>query len=623
MTTMPDAPAEGASTERQTRRTLLVLGILLAGLVAMYLGLVAASGDGLPRGTSVLGVPVGGQSEAQATVTLEQELGPRAEAPVTVVVADETLTIAPADAGLGFDAAATVEGLSGRVWDPRVLIRQFLGGPDLDPVVTVDEAVLGETIAGIAADADDPPVEPTIAFRGATPNLNPGTEGQVLDQAASVAAVSEAYLVSEEPVTLPVLVAPPSVSSEAADAALESARVAVSAPVTVIVGDTTAAIPPTAIAEALTYEPEGGALEPRLDGDVLRDSIRAEIAGVESPGRDATWDVSSGKPVIVPSRTGRGVNPDTLAEDALTVLGETEAPSRVVVARIGVIQPDLTTAQAKELGVVEKVSSFTQYFPYAAYRRQNIGQAAEYVDGTLLRPGQVFSLNKTIKERTPANGYTTGFVVGPGGIFREDLGGGVSTSATTIWTAAFFAGLQRVETRAHSIYISRYQAGLEATVAWGVFDMRFRNNTRNGVLITTTMRDTSLTVTMWGTKRYDEIRDVSSPRRNIRPFTVVYEDSPECRAQSGVEGFTIDVFRVFIRGGEEVKRERITTTYRPSPTVRCGVDPATKPSKSPSTSPSKSPSKPPSTSPSTSPKPSPSTSGTAAAPKPSPTASSS
>jgi vancomycin resistance protein YoaR len=528
---------------------------------------------------------------------------------VVVVVDGETLTIAPADAGLAFDAEATVAGLSGRVWNPVVLVRQFLGGPQIDPVVVVDDAVLGETIAGIAAETDEPAVEPAIEFRGTDPSLNPGVAGQVLDQAASVEAVSAAYLVSQDPVTLPVVVAEPAVDEEAAETTLVAARVAVSAPVSVTVGDTTASIPPAAIAEALTYESVDGALVASLDGDVLRDAIRDEIASVESPGRDATWDVSSGKPVVVPSRTGRGVNPDALAEDVLGVLEESAPASRVVVARIGIIEPDLTTEQAEQLGVVEKMSSFTQNFPYAAYRSQNIGQAAEYIDGTLLRPGEIFSLNKTIKERTPANGYTTGFVVGPGGIFREDLGGGVSASATTVWTAAFFAGLQRVETRAHSIYISRYQAGLEATVAWGSFDMRFKNNTKNGVLITTVMRDTSLTVTMWGTKRYDEIRDESSPRRNIRPFTVVYEDSPECRPQSGVQGFTIDVFRVFIDDGEEVKREKITTTYRPSPTVRCGVDPATKPKPSPSKSgtaspkpsgtakPSPAPSKPSSTSP--------------------------
>ncbi len=59
-----------------------------------------------------------------------------------------------------------------------------------------------------------------------------------------------------------------------------------------------------------------------------------------------------------------------------------------------------------------------------------------------------------------------GTIIGPGGVFEEALGGGVSAATTAVWTAAFFAGMERVSTRAHSVYISRYQLGLEATVAW-------------------------------------------------------------------------------------------------------------------------------------------------------------
>jgi vancomycin resistance protein YoaR len=311
---------------------------------------------------------------------------------------------------------------------------------------------------------------------------------------------------------------------------------------------------------------------------------------VETPGRDASFAIVSGRPVVVPSKVGRGVNPDLLARDVLAALGTGRGGGRAVSAEIGAIEPKLTTSQARALGVTEQLSSFTQRFPYAAYRVQNIGTAAERVDGTLLLPGQTFSLNDTIGERTPGNGYTKGFVIGPGGVFKEDLGGGVSTSATTIWTAAFYAGLQRVQTQAHSIWIPRYRAGLEATVAWGSFDMRFRNDTPHAVYVTTIMRNTSLTVQMWGTKVYDEVRAVSSARYAVTPPPATrYDPTPTCHAQSGQPGFTIDVYRVFVRGGAEVKREKITTRYRPSPTVVCKPDPASA-SPSPSTSGSTAPS---------------------------------
>jgi vancomycin resistance protein YoaR len=235
---------------------------------------------------------------------------------------------------------------------------------------------------------------------------------------------------------------------------------------------------------------------------------------------------------------------------------------------------------------------------------QNIGTAAKRVNGTLLLPGETFSLNDTIGERTPGNGYTKGFVIGPGGVFKEDLGGGVSTSATTVWTAAFYAGLQRVQTQAHSIWIPRYRAGLEATVAWGSFDMKFRNDTPHAVYITTIMKNTSLTVQMWGTKVYDEIRAVSSPRYDVvPPSTTRYDPTPTCHAQTGEQGFSIDVYRVFVKAGAEVKREKITTRYRPSPSVVCKPDPA---SASPTPAATASTTPTPSASVTVSPKPSPS-----------------
>jgi vancomycin resistance protein YoaR len=253
----------------------------------------------------------------------------------------------------------------------------------------------------------------------------------------------------------------------------------------------------------------------------------------------------------------------------------------VVTVPVGTREPSLTTEQAKALGVKERLSTFTQNFPYAPYRVQNIGEAARRVNGTLLMPGETFSLNDTIKERTEENGYTEGFVVGAGGVFDEALGGGVSAAATTVWTGAFFAGMERVQTIAHSIYISRYQPGLEATVAWGIFDMKFRNDTPNAVFITAGTTNSSMTVSFWGTKEYDDITAEFGARKSIVPYEKIYDESEDCLGQNGVDGFTITVDRVFYKDGEEVEREPITTRYKPAPDVTCGPKPDKKPGKNP------------------------------------------
>ena len=171
----------------------------------------------------------------------------------------------------------------------------------------------------------------------------------------------------------------------------------------------------------------------------------------------------------------------------------------------------------------------------------NIGRASELINGTLVLPGETFSLNETVGERTAENGFVKGFIIG-GGQFREDFGGGVSQVATTTFNAVFFAGLEDVEHKPHSFYISRYPAGREATVAWPTVDLKFRNDAETGVLMQYIHTPGEITVRFWGTKAYDEIRSVSSERYTTRPDDEI-EDSEECVDQAPVSGFDITVTR--------------------------------------------------------------------------------
>ncbi len=210
-------------------------------------------------------------------------------------------------------------------------------------------------------------------------------------------------------------------------------------------------------------------------------------------------------------------------------------------------------------------------FPYAAYRKRNIGTAARFVDGTLLEPGEVFSMNDAARERTEGNGYVVGRIIHDGRL-REDLGGGVSTIATAVWDAAFHAGLERVEQRAHSFHIAHYKPGLEATVAYGRLDLRFRNDSPYGVYLTAKSTGTSVTVTMWSTKQYD-VEAVFGPRYDVVPYEVVYDPEPGCVEQDGAEGFAIDVTRIFRKDGVEVRRETLHTHYNPAAEIHCEEKP--------------------------------------------------
>ncbi len=309
-----------------------------------------------------------------------------------------------------------------------------------------------------------------------------------------------------------------------------------------------------------------------LDGEELHDLLESELDGIERPGRDASFKIKGGKPVVVPAKTGRSVDSEDLSTAVLAVLPGTTPQTRTAVVALSTSQPDLTTAEAKALNITEKLSSFLQAFPPAPYRYQNVGEAARRLNGTILEPGDTFSMNDTVKERTRANGYTEGFIIS-GGRFREELGGGVSIITTATWTAGFYAGLERVEQHPHGLYISRYQAGLEATVAWGLLDLKMRNDTGNGVLITATRYNDGVRIEMWGTKKWDDVTATFTERRNYTNFQTIYDDGDRCVPSEGVRGFSIAVTRRRINNGKSESTETWPTTYKPTPNVICGPTP--------------------------------------------------
>ena len=554
-------------------RKLILIGLaVIAIVIALYVAAIIVTGNGVRAGTTVNGVNIGGLSREEAIATLDDSVGKIAAKPLKVKAGDQQLVVDPIEAGLTFDAAATVEQASGRTLNPLMMIGSLAGTHALNPVIAVDSAKLDSQVAQLAGTIDVPPIEPTISVTRSGTKVQAGKPGLALDQPAIAAQLTDAFMLPRKPIAAPIITAEPNISKAAVQEATDLARTAVSAPVQVDAAGTIASIRPGAIAQALNFTAEGDRFVPSLDGAVLHQAIGRQLEGVETTGRNATFEIVKGKPVVVPSVVGNGVSDEELSSKVLTVIGNPE-PNRTVAVTMGVRDPELTTAQAEALGVTERISTFTQKFPYAAYRVQNIGQAAKYVNGTLLLPGETFSLNDTIKERTEKNGYTVGFLIGPGGIFAEDFGGGVSASATTVWTGAFFAGMEPKQVQAHSIYISRYQAGLEATVGWGLFDMSFTNTSPYGVFITTKITNTSMSVSFWSTKVYDEIKAEFGPRTNIKPFATIYDKSEKCLGQGGSEGFDIDVDRVFYQDGAEVKRETISTAYRPAPEVICGKKP--------------------------------------------------
>lgn len=578
---MTDLPFKEKTTDRR------VITLLLAGLLVLFGGLYVAgylvTSDKVPRGTTVAGVDIGGLRPAGAITTLEDGLAPRVAEPIVVAADGRRASLRPARAGLAVDYAASVEQAGGgRSWNPGRMWDYFTGGDDFEPVLDVDEAALGAAIDRFAKKVDEQPVEGGIAFTRGTARMSLPEPGQQVDRDAAADAVVSAFPgdgASDGAVQLAVTEVPAEVSEAEVRAAMdEFANPAMSAPVTLVLGEERVVVRPQAYSRALSMEAEDGSLVPQVDPEQLMRAIRPAMKTVALSPRPATVRLVNGEPTVIPGRNGVTFDPDEVA-DAFPELVVARGENRTLEVETQVDRPDFTTKDAQKLQIKEVVSSFTTYYPHADYRNVNLGRAAELVSGTVLKPGETFSLNDTVGERTAENGFAEGFIISDG-VYKEDFGGGVSQVATTLFNAMFFAGLEDVEHKPHSFYIDRYPIGREATVAWGAVDLRFKNDTPYGVLIEAWINPSSssssgeMTVRFWSTKHWDITAGVSG-RYNLTEEETRYITDDECVPHAGYGGFDIDVYRYFRKPGssELVRTETFHTTYTPSDSVVCGPPP--------------------------------------------------
>ena len=217
-------------------------------------------------------------------------------------------------------------------------------------------------------------------------------------------------------------------------------------------------------------------------------------AGSRSPPATPRFAVGEQGVRVVPSRPGRVLDVERIGRSLVSNLESTTH-----LARFAKTAPALTTEEAEKLDIREPISEFTTYYSCCQPRVTNIQRAAQLLDGTIVRPGEEFSLNGALGKRT----VERGFVAAPqifDGRLEDAVGGGISQVATTLYNAAFFAGVKLVAHQAHQFYISRYPMGREATVSWGGPELIFRNDWPAAILVKVAASDSAITVRFYSRK---------------------------------------------------------------------------------------------------------------------------
>ncbi|MGP7960475.1 VanW family protein [Sanguibacter sp. A247] len=572
------SPLDGFESEKPTGhkgRGLKVamwsaLGVVV--LAGAYVAAQVATADQIPRGTTVVGVEIGGLSRTDAIATIESSLAERATQPLTVTAGQLSADIDPVEAGLGLDARATVAGLTGFSLAPGDLVRSLFGGDEIAPSVTVDDELLTSALEDAAGSLRTEPVDGKVAFIDGRVEVLPATPGLEVDVARARDKVIGAFPATTGPVDLPVKKVEPQITQAETDAAKLTGTTLVSAPVRVEVAEQKAELPISVLGAAATFVAKDGALALTLDAETIAKAVLDRTNDLEEKATAAKFTFKDGKPKITGGKTGLALDRDALAASVLTAA--TTPGTRTATTKLVETESDSSRAALEKLGVKEVVSEFSTSLAgsYAA-RNANLALAAKKITGQLIKPDAEWSLTEAISPITLEGGYKNAGIVDRGRL-QDGVGGGLSQMATTTYNAFFFSGVEILEHRPHSYYFSRYPEGRESTMFTGSIDMRVKNDTPYGILMQASVRDGKVVVKLWSSPHFT-VKSTTSPRREVVQPRTIYSTEQGCIAQgSGSPGFAVTVTRKVSHDGELVKDESSAWRYTPQNRFVCGPDPA-------------------------------------------------
>jgi vancomycin resistance protein YoaR len=547
---------DGEPTTRPRRRrsfalrfgVSFVLGFVLA--VSVGAGVLYAWGqqyDGrvLP-GVQVGNTEVGGLTREQAESAISNAYGSLTTGQITLSGPDgRDTTISYADVGRGPDTAALADAAlaAGRHGEPLVnLISEphaALQGVTLDPAVTYDRERLTAAVRSLASTIDH---TATVAFvttgTGGSFNVTPAKDGRVVDKAALLAALDQQLLALDAPasitVDIPVIALTPAVATASAEAAKAAADRMV-ADIVVARGDDDWKIARKSLAPLISFSTAAdGTMSPVFHDEGL-DPIVAKLAKeVNQKVKNASLKLVGGHVVATgTSREGRTLDLAGMKAGLMSAIGAREAglEARPVAAVVDAVDPKLTTADAAAFAPKMKMISSYSVFYWVLINNHwggNIEAPATKINGTVVPAGAKFDFWKVVGDLRKLPGTGPGNAIEGGKItVTGAFGGGICTTSTTLFNAAFRAGMIPLARQNHNEYITRYPPGLDATV-WIVGNtkqtMSFRNDTEYPILITRT-------VTQSGNKRWLTFKIWSVPNgRKATVTNTVIKHGPKAKA---------------------------------------------------------------------------------------------
>lgn len=550
-------------------RVVKFAGFGVIGLAAIYLLVAFMTSRVALGGTHVAGVDVSGKNVNEIPDILSSALKDKTGEDIRIVTesGNGKTKVSPKDAGVDVDYQASAQKVAGFTINPVTLYERLTSGRDQAPVLSVNDSRMATASATVAENLGKKPKNAKLAFNGKSVKLTPSKDGTQVAPEVVADAISEQWLRTDKVTVTDMVKAPEVTTADAEKVRDEVAEPALKDDVTLkVTGDVDAG-------EELTVSPslirKYGSFNKDCElvfSDRFRTAVFKDNPDVGDSGRDASFKFENGKPVVVPSKDGVSVAKDKLAQAVRDAIGADDRTAEVTLST----QPaDFSTEDAEKLDLSDTISEFSTPYNSDPARDTNLRVASAEVSGTVLHPGEQFSLNKTLGPRTASAGYKPAGVIS-GGQMKTDYGGGVSQVSTTLFNAAFFAGFDLDEHKAHSRYISRYPEGRETTLDYSSIDLKFTNNTDKPVVLDMFLKDGEVHARVLGVKTVDVEADSSARFAYTSPSTI-QASGGSCSPQAPREGWSITIFRTIKdhKSGKVIKKDDFTTVYNPVHRVTC------------------------------------------------------
>lgn len=281
-----------------------------------------------------------------------------------------------------------------------------------------------------------------------------------------------------------------------------------------------------------------------------------------------SFDVQTGSFVFGESAPGTALNQEKLAADILEAVKNRDYDA-VIPAETNQIPAEVTKAEAKEK--YKTLASFTTETTSNAKRNTNVRLAAQALNGTIIQPGEEFSFNKVIGQRTEEKGYQAAAAYNSGAVVQE-VGGGVCQISSTLYKVVFQSGMKITFRRSHTFEPNYVTPGQDATISWEEPDFRFVNTSKGPIGIRASYSNQKASVSIYGLPVLEEGITWDLDSKKVEEMELpapVYEEDPtlepgqEIVKSAGTRGSRWVTYKVVYQNGKEIERtEDHAKTYK-------------------------------------------------------------